>query len=79
MLAIALLLTLSTAQAQKDTTRSDGAPQQKVEMADLMRSEGKIYVVVGIILIVLAVVLVYLFVLDRNVKKLEKQLADRQK
>ncbi|WKZ59793.1 MAG: CcmD family protein [Cyclobacteriaceae bacterium] len=44
---------------------------QPVEMADTMRSEGKIYVVVGIVLIVLAGLIIYLFMLDRRVKKLE--------
>ncbi|MBX2967756.1 MAG: CcmD family protein [Cyclobacteriaceae bacterium] len=44
---------------------------QPVEMADTMRSEGKIYVVVGIVLIVLTGLIVYLFMLDRRVKKLE--------
>jgi hypothetical protein len=50
-----------------------------VEMADVMRSEGKIYVVVGIVLIVLTLMLVYLFTIDRNVKRLEKQLEEKRK
>jgi hypothetical protein len=41
------------------------------EMADLMRSEGKIYVVVAIILIILGGVLGYLFFLDRRVSRIE--------
>lgn len=45
--------------------------QQEVEMADTMRSEGKIYVVVAIILIVLSGLITYLVLLDRKVKKLE--------
>lgn len=49
------------------------------EMADTMRSEGKIYVVVGIILIVLSGLIAYLFLMDRKIKKLEKQLSDRQR
>lgn len=63
----------------EDSTVTAGAPQQHVEMADVMRSEGKIYVVVGIILIVLAIMLLYLFTIDRNVKRLEKQLAEKGK
>lgn len=62
-----------------DTTATSGAPQQKVEMADVMRSEGKIYVVVGIVLIVLVLMLLYLFTIDRNVKRLEKLLAEKGK
>ena len=48
--------------------------QEEVEMADVMRSNGKIYVVVGIILIVLLGVVAYLFLLDRKISKLEKEL-----
>jgi hypothetical protein len=48
--------------------------QEKVEMADVMRSEGKIYVVVAIILLVLAGLIAYLFLLDRKVKKLERMV-----
>ncbi|HEX7015594.1 MAG TPA: CcmD family protein [Cyclobacteriaceae bacterium] len=51
--------------------------QEQVEMADTMRAEGKIYVVVGIILIVLAGMLVYLFMLDKKIAKLEKERGNR--
>ncbi|MFN3839515.1 MAG: CcmD family protein [Cyclobacteriaceae bacterium] len=47
---------------------------QDVEMADTLRAEGKIYVIVGIILIVLAGLFVYLFLLDRKVSRIEKEL-----
>ncbi len=52
--------------------------QPAVEMADTMRSEGKIYVVVGIILIVLIGLITYLVMLDRKVKKLENLLTEKQ-
>jgi cobalamin synthase len=55
------------------------AQQPPAEMADTMRSEGKIYVVVGIILIVLVGLIVYLVLTDRKVSRLEKQLSDRQR
>ncbi len=51
---------------------------QEVEMADTMRSEGKIYVIVAIVLIVLAGLIAYLFLLDRKVSKLEKRLEDNK-
>lgn len=51
--------------------------QTDVPMADGLRSEGKIYVVVAIILIVLAGLITYLFLMDRKVKKLEDLLADK--
>ena len=46
--------------------------QQKVEMADTMRSNGKIYVVVAIILTIFAGLIIYLVRLDRKISKLEK-------
>ncbi|RYU91574.1 CcmD family protein [Mucilaginibacter terrigena] len=46
---------------------------QAVEMADKMRSEGRIYVVVGTIVIVFAGITVYLFGIDRRLKKIEKE------
>lgn len=51
---------------------------QEVEMADTMRSEGKIYVIVAIVLIVLAGLIAYLFLLDRKVSKLEKRLEENK-
>ncbi len=45
---------------------------QPVEMADLLRSSGKIYVVVGTIAIIFVGLAGYLFMLDRRVSKLEK-------
>jgi K+-transporting ATPase A subunit len=50
---------------------------QEVEMADTMRSNGKIYVVIGIILIILIGLITYLFLLDRKVGRLEKRLKDQ--
>ena len=52
--------------------------QTTVEMADTMRSEGKIYVVVGIILMVLVGLIIYLIMLDKKVKKLENMLSEKQ-
>ena len=49
------------------------AQDNNVEMADTMRSDGKIYVVVAVILIILLGLLVYLFALDRRLKMLEKK------
>jgi hypothetical protein len=45
---------------------------QNPEMADTMRSEGKIYVVVTIVLVVLIGLIGYLFLVDRKVSRLEK-------
>lgn len=42
-------------------------------MADVMRSNGKIYVVVAIIVIVLVGLVAYLFTLDRKITRLENK------
>jgi len=48
------------------------AQENKVEMADTFRADGKIYVVVAIVLIILVGFVVYLISLDRKITKLEK-------
>jgi hypothetical protein len=45
---------------------------QPAEMADTMRSNGKIYVVIAVILTILAGLLFYVARLDRKISKLEK-------
>ncbi len=52
--------------------------QTEVEMADTMRSSGKIYVIVAIILIVLTGLMLYLFLLDRKISRIEREL-DKKK
>lgn len=47
-----------------------------VQMADKMRSEGKIYVLVSIIGIVLGGILVYVVQTDRKISGLEKKYND---
>jgi CcmD family protein len=46
---------------------------QSVEMADAMRSSGKIYVVIATIAIIFTGLAVYLFMIDRRLKKIEKE------
>lgn len=53
-------------------TTSVFAQDDKVEMADVMRSNGKIYIVVTICLTILAGLFFYVFSLDRKISKFEK-------
>lgn len=46
---------------------------KRVEMADAMRSNGKIYVVIAVILTILAGLILYVVRLDRKISKLEKE------
>ena len=45
---------------------------QDVTMADAMKENGKIYVVIAVMLTILAGLVVYLIRLDRKISKLEK-------
>jgi CcmD family protein len=44
-----------------------------IEMATMMRSNGKIYVVVAVLATIFAGLFLYLFRLEKNIKKLEKE------
>jgi CcmD family protein len=58
-----LLLPAFTASAQDNT----------VDMADALRSSGKIYVVVAVLSIIFAGLVVYLVRLDRRITRMEKE------
>ena len=60
-LTISLLLTLIN-HAQTDTA----------EMADTMRSNGRIYVVVAVVVLILSGLLLYLVRLDKKITRIEK-------
>lgn len=63
MLSLLLMLVISSAvQAQEAVA----------ENADLMRSNGKIYVVVAVVVTILLGLFAYVFNLDRKISKLEK-------
>ena len=48
------------------------AQDTQADTADLMRSNGKIYVVVAVCLTILIGLLIYVFLLDRKISRLEK-------
>lgn len=52
---------------------SVGVIKEKPQMAGLMRSNGKIYVVVAVLLIILIGLFIYLINLDRKLSRLEKE------
>jgi CcmD family protein len=65
-LIFSLLLLMSCAAVMAQQT-------QPVEMADALRSSGKIYVVILTIVIIFAGLALYLFSMDRRLKKIEKE------
>jgi len=48
------------------------AQDEKVEMADTMRSNGRIYVVVAVVVLILLGLVLYLVRLDKKITKIEK-------
>lgn len=69
-------ISLQVVAQEKIEITDDDYRNSRVEMADIMRSEGKIYVLVGIIGIIFTGILVYIINTDRKVAKLEKLLQD---
>lgn len=68
-----LMLSLSLNAQDKIEITGEDYQNTQVEMADIMRSNGKIYVLTGIIGIVLGGILVYVVQTDRKISNLEKQ------
>ncbi len=52
---------------------------QSPEMADVMRSNGKIYVVVAVLTVIFVGIIVYLIAIDRKVGRLENEIEDIKK
>ena len=67
LLLLLLINFITHAQGSSDT----------VDMADTMRSNGKIYVVVAVILTIFAGIIIYLIRLDRKMSKIEKEALNR--
>lgn len=51
----------------------DNMDHVNADESDFMRSNGKIYVVVAVVVTIVAGLFLYLISLDRKIKKLEKQ------
>lgn len=72
--ALSLFSFVALAQEKIAVTESDYA-NSSVDMADLMRSNGKIYIVVGIIVIIFIGIAAYLMYTDRKLTKIEKSIS----
>lgn len=71
LLLLVTLLLLPALRAAAQTAAGDSP-----EMADTFRQDGKIYVVVAVITVVLTGLLLLLISLDRKVTRLERELKD---
>jgi hypothetical protein len=54
------------------------AQPEQAEMADVLRSNGKIYIVLGVVMIVLGGLFIYLFSIEKKVKKLEEKIENEK-
>ncbi len=68
-----LMATITFAHAQNATMGENGNA-----VDDVLRSNGLIYVVVGVIVIILGGLIVYLTTIDRKLSKLEKEVKEKQ-
>jgi CcmD family protein len=50
------------------------ATDNQIEMADIMRSNGKIYIVVAVVAIIFAGIIIYLINLDTKITRIEKRI-----
>jgi CcmD family protein len=69
LLALLVALVLPAVRVAAQTT-------DQPEMADALRQNGKIYVVVAVIAVVLAGLLFFLISLDRRLSRLEKEVQE---
>ena len=69
LLVTALILLMSVLQSMAQSAET-------VEMADALRSSGKIYVVVVVLSIIFTGIIMYLVLLDRKIGRIEKGRTD---
>lgn len=75
LIVICLFFSLElSAQDEKYKITDSDYSNKSVEMADEMRSNGKIYVVVGVIFLIFAGITFYLLKIDRKITALEKEI-----
>ena len=67
-----MILLLNTALVQAQNA------SDPIEMADSMQESGKIYVVVGVLLIIFLGFLAYLVMKDRKISKLEQEINEKK-
>ena len=66
-------LNLSFAQGNYTITKEDYA-NTSVEMADTMRSNGKIYVVVAVVMVIFAGLIFYMVQTERKISRIEREV-----
>ncbi len=76
LLCCFLLISLNSLAQEKIEINEEDYGNTNVEMADAMRENGKIYVVVAVICVIMAGILSYIIITDRKITRLEKELKE---
>ncbi|MDN3668808.1 CcmD family protein [Echinicola jeungdonensis] len=76
LLVFLLFVSLQVAAQEKKEIKSEDYKNYSVEMADQMREDGKIYVLVGIIAIVMGGLLFYVVSTDKKISRLEREFRE---
>jgi uncharacterized membrane protein len=74
LLFLSCLAQPAQAQTEKTPITQSDYQNDEVEMADRFRADGKIYVVVAVVLLILLGMLAYAFTIDRKLSRLEKEV-----
>ncbi|WP_420384892.1 CcmD family protein [Roseivirga sp.] len=75
LITLHLFMSLSVvAQDGAYSINEDDYGNTSVEMADTMRSNGKIYVVVAVVMTIFTGLIAYTIVIDRKVSRIEKEV-----
>ena len=75
---VLLCFSLSLAAQDKIEITEKDYTNTEVPMADVMRSNGKIYVVVGVVMVIFAGMIIFMVNTERKVSKLEQEFLDEK-
>lgn len=70
-----MVCTLSLAAQDKIPVTEQDYQNNRIEMADTMRTEGKIYVVVAVLVLIFAGITAYAIRIDQKISRLEKEIS----
>lgn len=76
-LIIFFFLSINLIAQQEQFSSENDLEEEKVEMADVFREEGKIYVVVAILSTVFLGLIVYTILIDRKISRVEKEIEEK--
>lgn len=72
-----MCISMGTIAQEKQAIHESDYANQEVEMADKLRADGKIYVVVAVMATLFVGLMAYMVVLDRKMGRLEKELKSK--